>query len=367
MSPTAELGPVDVGWREAAVHAAVDQAGLDALIVTSPSNIRWLTGFAGSAATVAVTADRLLFVTDSRYAERAPTELAAVNSQAAVVVNRTVAEELKPWLGSARRVGLEAEHVTWAARDRIAAEWLPDAELVATNDVVDELRSVKDQAEIDRIQTAAAIVDRALGQVRGLLDQRPSEAQFGAALDAAIRAGGADDLGFDTIVASGPNGAIAHHSPGDRNISTGDLVIVDVGARVDGYRSDMTRTFSVGPMSTHGARVFDTVVAAQQAGVAAMAAGIATKAVDQAARDVIDRAGWGNEFSHGTGHGVGLDIHELPTVNAKSEFSYAEGTVATVEPGIYLSGFGGVRIEDTCVAGPAGPARRLTAFPKDPE
>ena len=199
-----------------------------------------------------------------------------------------------------------------------------------------------------------------------LLTNTPTEREFARALDAEIRGCGAQDLGFDTIVASGPNGAIPHHTPGDRRIESGDLVIVDVGAKVDGYRSDMTRTFCVGELSARQQRHYDVVAAAQQAGVDAMIVGAGTAEVDAAARAVIAEAGWADSFTHGTGHGVGLDIHELPRVAATADEVYELGTVATVEPGVYLRGEAGVRVEDTCVATETG-AQRLTSYPKDPQ
>ena len=225
---------------------------------------------------------------------------------------------------------------------------------------------IRDSAEIARIRTAAGHVDRALAAMKPMLRERPTERGFATAIEAEIRRQGADDVGFDAIVASGPNGAIPHHSPGDRVIETGDLVIIDIGGRVDGYRSDMTRTFCVGPMSTEQARHYEVVLHAQQAGVEAMVVGAETSAVDSAARAVITDAGWGDAFVHGTGHGVGLDIHEAPRVAANATEIYEDGTVATVEPGVYLSGVGGVRVEDTCVATASG-AERLTGFDKDPE
>lgn len=366
MADRSGLAPIDVGWRESAAQRAFADLGVDALIVTSPTNIRWLTGFAGSNATVVITGSSMVLFTDDRYAERAPAELASVASTAQVAIARDLSGPVGELLGGASEVALEADHVSWALQQSIDDRWVPDAELVPTIALLDELRSTKDAAEIERIEFAAGVVDRALASTVGLLRERPTERGFAAALEAAIRAGGADDIGFDTIVASGPNGAIPHHSPADRVVETGDLVIVDVGGRVDGYRSDMTRTFCVGTLTTGQARHYDTVIEAQQAGVDAMRVGEATRSVDAAARAVIERAGWGDAFSHGTGHGIGLDIHELPRVSKAASEVYTEGTVATVEPGVYLSGVAGVRIEDTCVATAEG-ARRLTGFAKDPE
>lgn len=361
------LPPVTVEHREARVIETLVQQGLEALIVTTPSNIRWLTGFSGSAATVVVTADRIELFTDHRYADRAPLELESAASSASVTVAiHDLGARVAEVTGDDATVGLEAGNVTWSLQRRIADDWLPGAELVATEGVLEQLRSVKDDAEVARIRAAAVAVDEALAETVSALRERPTERGFADRLEATIRAGRADDLGFDTIVASGPNAAIPHHAPGDRVIEPGDLVIIDVGGRIDGYRSDMTRTFCVGALSGDQARHYEVVQAAQQAGVEAMVAGAPTTAVDRAARSVITDAGWGEAFTHGTGHGVGIDIHELPRVSSTSTETYAVGTVATVEPGVYLRGVGGVRIEDTCVVTASG-AERLTGYPKDPE
>lgn len=363
----AALPPTRVQQREVALQAVLQQNELDALIVTAPANIRWLTGFAGSNATVAVVEGELTLFTDSRYADRAPVELAAAGSTASVVIARAdLPEAVRDALEHVETVGLEADHLSYNRFRQITDDWLPKQTTVPTSEMVETLRACKDAAEIARIEAAAHIVDVALGQVRSALVARPTEREFARLLDAAIRSGGADDLGFDTIVASGPNAAIPHHSPVDRTVEAGDLVIVDVGAMVDGYRSDMTRTFCVGRFTADQRRHYETVAAAQQAGVEAMVAGAETGEVDAAARAVIDEAGWAANFTHGTGHGVGLDIHELPRVAAAAPARYALGTVATVEPGVYLPGVGGVRVEDTCVVTEFG-ARRLTTFPKDPE
>lgn len=370
MTVSPELPAINVAEREKAARSLLEPRELDALIVTSPTNIRWLTGFAGSSATVVLTTSGVTLLTDSRYAERAPVELAAAASTAAVVVARaTLGDEVAKIVGAGTVVGLEAEHVSWSQQRLIESSWLPEAELVPTSHLVDELRASKDSAEIARIKAAAHIVDQALASTVDELKNEPTERSFARLLEDSIRSGGADGLGFDTIVASGPNAAIPHHAPGDRVITAGDLVIVDVGGMVDGYRSDMTRTFCVGGFTPEQRRHYETVEAAQQAGVDAMVDGAETVLVDDAARAVIEAAGWGDQFSHGTGHGVGLDIHELPRVakrTAQQSDVYQLGTVATVEPGIYLPGVGGVRVEDTCVVTAAG-AERLTQFPKSPE
>ena len=314
-----------------------------------------------------MTDDRFVLYTDSRYAERAPVELAAVGSTAHVEIARSeLGDKVGELLATANSVALEADHVSWHQQGEIATKWLPDVELVPTTALLDALRARKDHAEIARIRAAAEHVDQALAVVKPMMRERPTERALAASIEAEIRRQGADDIGFDAIVASGPNGAIPHHAPGGRVIEAGDLVIVDIGGRVDGYRSDMTRTFCVGQMTTDQARHYEVVAAAQQAGVEAMVVGAQTSSVDAAARAIITDAGWGDAFVHGTGHGVGLDIHEAPRVAANATEVYEDGTVATVEPGVYLSGIAGVRVEDTCVATAAG-AERLTGFDKDPE
>lgn len=358
------LPPIDVGPRLDRLRAQMDARDLPALIVTSLVDVRWLTGFSGSAGQLAVSADDLLLITDDRYALQAPAELAVANCAARIEITRT---QQRPLLAamfeSQHRIGLQDESISWAEARKFSEDWFGDVELVPTGELLVGLRAVKDEAEVARIERAATITDAALADTAPLLLERPTERDVAFALDTAIRRGGADGNAFDTIVASGPNGARAHHRPGDRTIVEGDLVVIDVGALVDGYRSDMTRTFGVGQLDDTQQRMYDVVIAAQQAGVDAVGDGVATKAVDTAARRVIADAGWGEHFVHGTGHGVGLDIHELPRVNARAADIYALGHVATVEPGVYIPDVGGVRIEDTVVVTRDG-ARRLTGANK---
>jgi len=236
--------------------------------------------------------------------------------------------------------------------------------------VVEGLREVKDAGELDRMARAAAIADGALREVLPLLAEVSasstlSEEEFALALDTAMRRGGAEDRAFDTIVAAGPHSAKPHHRPTEKALRPGDAVVVDFGATFEGYRSDMTRTFWLGGEPTgEMARVFAVVAESQAKGVAAVRAGVAAKDIDTVCRDVIAQAGWADRFEHGTGHGVGLDIHEAPTVSQLGAAILVPGVVVTVEPGVYLPGVGGVRIEDTLVVTEDG-SRSLTAFTKD--
>ena len=364
----AAMRPMSVSERAPRLRARLDGAGCDALLVTNLVNIRYLTGFTGSAAMLVVLPDDLVFVTDGRYGERATEELRRAGVTAGVYVGATMAEQkatITGAVGTVARLGLEAEAVTWAQHRRFAADWFPATELVPTDDVVEALRRVKDDGEIDRLAEAARIADVALAANRSLLADGVSESEFALALDVAMRREGADGPSFDTIVASGPNGAMPHHTPTDRRIGPGELVVVDFGAQVDGYCSDMTRTLCVGPPASDTARRMAEVVAeSQRAGVDAVVDGAPAKAVDETCREVIAEAGWADAFLHSTGHGVGLEIHEAPRVASTSTDTLESGYVVTVEPGVYLAGHGGVRIEDTVVVTADG-CRILTNAPKE--
>lgn len=351
------LAPMDVAARAEALRSAFATAEVDGLLVTNLTNIRYLTGFTGSAALLLVTAEGLTFVTDGRYGQQATDQLGAAGVAAAIEVDNLRQREIVAGAVAAagvRRLGLEADSVTWAAKETYAERWFPDQELVATTGLVGALRLVKDAGEVDRIAAACDIADQALAEVRARLAEQPTEVEFGLELDGAMRRLGADDVSFETIVASGPNGALPHHRPAPRTIVEGDLVVIDFGALVDGYHSDMTRTVMVGEPSATQARMYEVVAEAQAAGVAAVVAGAEAKAVDAACRAVIADAGWADAFLHSTGHGVGLDIHEDPRVAATSTATLVDRCVVTVEPGVYLPEHGGVRIEDTVVVTPDG-------------
>jgi Xaa-Pro aminopeptidase len=360
---------MDVADRPSRVRARLEEAGCDALLVTNVTNIRYLTGFTGSAAMLLVLPDELVFVTDGRYRDQATSQLADAHVAARLEIGRTSDEQrellAKPVSGLSR-LGLEAEAVTWAQQRRFGSEWFEGTELVATEGLVEDLRRVKDAGEIARIQAACAMADAALAAVRHRLGEEATEAEVALELEWQMRRLGAEGPSFDTIVASGPNGAMPHHRAGSRRIAEGDLVVIDFGALVDGYHSDMTRTIMVGEPSETQRRMLDAVHASQAAGVAAVRSGVEAKDVDEACRAVLRDVGWEDAFLHGTGHGVGLDIHEAPRVSATAPGSLADGHVVTVEPGVYLPEHGGVRIEDTVVVTAEG-CRTLTLAPKDPD
>lgn len=363
-----DLPPMDVAGRVDRLRARFDESGCEALVVSELTNVRYLTGFTGSAGIVLVTADDLLFVSDGRYRDQSADELAAAGVDARIEIvpadpDRVVAEAART--AGVRRLGLEAASVTWAQQRRWASDLFADGELVPTREAVEGLRLVKDDGEAARIRAACAIADAALAATRSRLADGPTEAEFALELDGTMRAMGAADVSFETIVASGPNGAKPHHRPGPRRIQEGDLVVIDFGALVDGYHSDMTRTVAVGDVGEERRRMLEVVLTSQDAGVQAVVAGAEAAAVDRVCREVIEDAGMGDAFLHGTGHGVGLDIHEEPRVSSRSTATLVAGHVVTVEPGVYLPELGGVRIEDTVLVTDDG-CDRLTLAPKDP-
>jgi Xaa-Pro aminopeptidase len=367
--PTA-LAAISVTGRLDRLRESFDRHEIDALVVTTLANIRYLTGFSGSAGVLTVTRDVAVLTTDGRYRTQSAEQVE--KSGAAGQVDITIgpgAEQRKAAqaaLAAAAigRIGLEADNVSWSAK-RIWAELVDTDRLVATSNAVEALRERKDAAEIARMERAAAIADAALFEVLPLMGQGVTEEHFALELDTAMRRGGAESTAFETIVAAGENSAKPHHHPGSRTINRGDPVVVDFGATFEGYRSDMTRTFCVdAEPDGELARIFAVVGESQAAGAKAVRPGISAKEVDDVCRQVIAEAGWAERFEHGTGHGVGLDIHEAPTVSQLGTAILAPGFVVTVEPGVYVPGHGGVRVEDTLVVTEDG-ARPLTRFTKD--
>jgi len=358
------FAPLDVSSRVERLRGRLDDAGVEALVVTRLVNVRYLTGFTGSAGVLVVAPDALVLVTDGRYATQSRAQLDQAGAPARVEI--ASAPEQTALLGrlvaGVARVGLEAHGVTWA-QQRAWADAFEGVTLVATEDLVEGLRRVKERGEVDRVRAACAIADDALAATLPVLAQGPTERQFALALEVAMRERGAAGTSFDTICAAGPNAALPHARPTDRPIERGELVVIDFGCVVDGYCSDMTRTVSVGDPGPDASRLWEVVHASQQAGRGAVAPGVACAAVDRASREVIEAAGWGDAFSHGTGHGVGLEIHEAPRVAKSSSGTLESGVVVTVEPGVYLPGVGGVRLEDTVVVTDSG-ADALTSFPK---
>ena len=340
---------------------------MDALLVSDLINVRYLSGFTGSNAALLIFAGtgRAVLATDSRYetqaARQAPdVEVAIERACGRHLIGRALAE-------GARRVGFESHVVTVEAFDSLSAQ-LADhagAELVRASGTVEALREVKDAGEIAVLRRACAAADNALIELieRGGLRPGRTELAVARELEASMLDHGADGRAFETIVAAGPNSAVPHHRPTEAPLARGDFVKIDFGALAGGYHSDMTRTFVLGEPAAWQREVYDVVAAAQRAGCRALAVGATLSAVDAAARRIIEDAGYGGNFGHGLGHGVGLQIHEAPGINSSATGALRAGAVVTVEPGVYLPGRGGVRIEDTLLVGRE--PESLTAFPRE--
>jgi Xaa-Pro aminopeptidase len=348
-------------------------AGLDLLLVTAPSNVAYLSGFTGSNGQVLVVRDagsgegdddRL--ITDARYVARAAEEapgMPVVLSRDPIEVALVAAQRS----GGAAVLGVEAHHLTWAAaRDLDDRARACGVTIEPTTGLVERLRVVKDDVEVERLRLACHLTVEALTWlVDEVVAVGRTERELAVALERRFVDLGADGVAFPSIVASGPNAAIPHHAPGDRRLQAGDLLTIDCGAQVGGYHADCTRTFAIGDVGEELTRVYEVVRAAQEAGRAAAVAGATGGDVDAAARGVVEAAGYGEAFVHGTGHGVGLDIHEAPAVAKGSRATLRAGTALTVEPGVYLPGIGGVRIEDTIVVTADGSPTVLTPAPRD--
>ena len=338
--------------------------GCDAMLVTKLANIAYLTGFTGSAAILLITRDRAVLATDGRYKDQAPEQLAGAMVDAEIVIGggQKQLDDLAIAAQGCARLGLEEREVSWSLLDRVTRSF--SAEIVRTTGLIEGLRSIKDEGEIARIALACEIADRALEEVKHRLGEEPTESEFAAELEFAMRRLGSTGASFETIVASGTNSALPHARPTQRTITEGDFVVVDFGAMVGGYHSDMTRTFVVGAPTQEQRDHYEAVLVAQQAGVDAVGPGILASEVDRACREALIEHNLGEYFTHGTGHGVGREIHEAPSVGSGVTDSLSVGMVVTVEPGVYLAGTGGVRIEDTLVVTNDG-ARPLTTSTKD--
>jgi Xaa-Pro aminopeptidase len=358
--------------RRAAAQQKIAESAADAALITAPANVRYLSGLVSSNAAILLPAVGAgVLATDSRYAEAAgrdcpdieiATERNLEPALAALAVDRGYAT-----------VAFEAQDMT-VERHMALAEMPDGPRLVPLGHVVEDLRMIKDETEIELLTRACSITAEAFAQILGKIVPGRTERGLAVLLERAMIDLGAEAIAFDTIVASGPNGAIPHHSPGSRAFEPGDLVTIDCGARYGGYHADMTRTVALGPPAGWQLEIYDLVAEAQLAGVAAAVPGADVGDVDAAARDLISAAGHGDHFGHGLGHGVGLEVHESPLMARGRTGRLLDRVPVTVEPGVYLPGRGGVRIEDTLVvragvsqggAGQAEPPEILTTTTKE--
>ena len=368
--PRPKFLPLRVDGRVQAVARRIGESySASAMVVSSSENIRYLTGFTGSAGVLICRLDDSVLVTDGRYVEQALAQIRDSGAEVRIVEARTAAATLEAVALELRlnaKCVCEASDLSIETHARYVAAL--NTELLPASGVVEELRRTKSDAEIERIAFAAETADKALADVQGLLVRSMSEPiterDVRDELEYRMRRHGADGPSYETIVATGNNAAKPHHRPTEQLLREGDSVVIDVGGLVDGYHSDMTRTYLLGAVDPVLQTMFDVVSESQSQGVAAVRAGVLPSEIDRICRTWITEAGFGPEFVHGTGHGVGLQIHESPWLRAQSNEPLREGEVVTVEPGVYRVGLGGVRIEDLLLVRAAG-STTLTHTPKD--
>jgi Xaa-Pro aminopeptidase len=333
---------MDFSKRRARLTSRFGDLDADAFFVTHLPNVRYLTGFSGSNAQAMITADDGIFLTDGRYAEQSRREVPDLDRR--IYSGEFISSfQLACADLGVRRVAFESGTVSYKLHSELS---LGGVELVVTDGEIERLRWVKEPAELQLLGQAQAVADEAFQLITGKLLEGISERAAALELDVTMRQLGADGVAFDTIVAFGENAAEPHHEPTGRQLSPGDVVKIDFGSLVDGYHSDMTRTLAFGEPTPQVREVYDVVRRAQQAGVDAVRAGVTGGEVDGVVRGIIEEAGYGEQFRHGLGHGVGLEIHEGPSLRKGGSDVIPEGAVVTVEPGVYLEGVGGVRIED---------------------
>ena len=338
--------------RQRDVRARLAAEQLDGLVVTHLPNVRYLTGFTGSAAVLIVLAAETVLVTDFRYEVQAPQEVGnAARVDVTASTWKRVAELVQR--ARARVLGLEAETMTVATAERLAGA-VGGSDVRSTRGLVEALRVQKDPGEVDAIRRAAALGQQALATALGAVRAGATERQVAAALEAELRRRGSEWHPFPTIVASGPRSALPHARTGDRVIAAGDLVLLDFGVQVDGYCADLTRTVVVGRADDRQQVMYDLVRDAHRRAVSGLRAGLTGREADALARTVIEARGFGDAFGHSLGHGLGLEVHEGPRLSRTNEDALPAGAVVTVEPGVYFPGWGGIRLEDDVHLTPTG-------------
>jgi len=347
--------------RRHALRGLLAHADLSALLVTKPVNVRYLTGFTGTYGALLLLHDRTLFFTDGRYRQQAAAEVPG--AEVVLAPGDLVGAVAGVLRSGGNDLGFEPNGLTWGEGQRLRSG-LPGQAVLPAPPLVEELREVKDERELGAMREAARLGGEALEGLLGGLREGVTERRVAVELELAMRRLGADGLAFDTIVAFGEQAAEPHHHPGDRPLRAGDWVKLDFGARVDGYCADMTRTAVLGRASQRQRDLYELVRGAQAAGLDCLEAGVPAGDIDRACRRPIAEAGLGDSFPHPSGHGIGLEIHEAPRLRAGSRERVGAGTPVTVEPGVYLPGFGGVRIEDLAVARPGG-HDLLTTAPRE--
>lgn len=347
---TTRPAPTATSNRLARLRSRFADGAIDGILISEASNRRYLSGFVGTAGFLLITEKDAVLATDFRYVEQTASQAPGFRVER-IRAGSDWLPKLAGDLGI-RRLGFEADNVTVAQLERFREaikKSEPAVELAGTNGITLELRSIKDAGELELLQRSIAIADEAFDEVSERVRPGMTEAEVAWEIELAVRGRGAEAVSFDTIVGAGENGALPHHRAAERAIAAGEPIVIDMGARYQGYCSDLTRTIILGRPDAKFRRIYDTVLGAQLTAIETLAAGMTGADCDRLARTVIETAGHGEEFGHSLGHGVGLDVHESPGVGPTSKNVLEDGMVFTVEPGIYLSGWGGVRIEDVVV------------------
>jgi Xaa-Pro aminopeptidase len=327
---------------------------IDGLLVTDEKNVRYLTGFTGDSTSLLVTGDEVLIISDRRYEQQLEQECPGIPAAIRGPDRRPI-----EWIAAGirrlgpGRLGVEADILSWSVVTQLMAA-LPEVNLTATGGLVAELRAIKEPREIETIRRAIHCAERAFGVVRASLRAGITEIEIAHLMETSIRQFGGEGVGFPSIVAVGPAGALPHYQPGKTPVADGQGLLIDWGAKVDGYTSDMTRTLSVGRISEKMREIYPIVLDAHLAAIDRLRPGAKLADIDAAARKTIEKAGYGEAFGHGLGHGIGLNVHESPRLASTEQATVREGMVVTIEPGIYLPGELGVRIEDDLLVTPGG-------------
>ncbi len=330
--------------RLARLRQTLTDNNLDAIVIGQPENRRYLSGFTGTKGALFISLERAFLAVPFVYLEQARKQAPAFE---VVMFQREFAEVWPDLVAEieASRVAFESAHLTVAEHDKLVTG-VENVELVPTEGMVEGLRAIKEQGELDKIREAVALADAAFAHIVEFIEPGLTEREIAWELEAYMRTHGAEKVAFDLIVGAGPNGALPHHEVSERVIGSGEPIVMDLGAQVAGYHSDLTRAICLGQPDERFTEIYDLVLQAQLAAEAAIRGGIVAREADNAARQIIAEAGYGEQYGHGLGHGVGLAVHEEPFVRQDAEEVLKPGMVLTVEPGIYLPDWGGVRIED---------------------
>ena len=357
------LADTRFGNRRRKLASTLSGQRIDAIVITHLTHVRYLTGFSGSNGGLLLRKDlSALMATDGRYTTQIAEEVPDIEA----VLGRDVGPHLLSQLSGELRVGYEADYVSVSQLKRLEKAAPEGVTLVPVSGVIEDIRLVKDRVELEKLEELAALANQALTELveNGEIAAGRTERQVAADLEYRMRMLGSERVSFDTIVASGENSAKPHHGADDRELRNGDLVTIDFGAHLRGFNSDCTRTFAIGEATEFAKEIYEIVLRAQEAGVKASVPGAALVDVDAACRDIITEAGYGEYFVHSTGHGIGLDVHEGPSAAKTGKGELAEGMTLTIEPGIYVPGKGGVRIEDSLII-TSGAPKIITAYPKN--